>query len=91
MLFKSTEAGLTLPPWISILLGSLEPAALAALQTFIGELIAGLPTTPPTTFPGWLAALVADLKPASLQAVQVFIATLLGNGPAPAPASPPSA
>ncbi len=86
-MFKSIEAGAVLPGWLGILLASLEPATLAALQTFIGDLMAGLPTTPPTTLPGWMSALVADLKPAALQALQVFIATLLGNGPTPAPAA----
>lgn len=78
--FTSFEAGLAMPPWLALLLADLQPAALAALQAFIGDLIAGLPKAPPATLPGWLAAMVADLKPASLQAVQVFLATLLGSG-----------
>lgn len=88
-MFKSIEAGVVLPGWLQLLFHSLEPAALAAVETFIGSLLAGLPTTPPTTLPAFVAALIADLKPAALQALQVFIATLTGNGPVPA--SAPSA
>lgn len=89
MTFKSAEAGILLPGWLQMLVQTLEPAALAALETFIGDVLGGLPTTPPTTVPAFVAALIADLKPAALAALQAFIATLTGTSAAPAP--PPAA